>query len=104
MKKTVKIDERALKELKNFDLLIQKDFLGLIRKLENTGKLNMPEAKKVSSNVFEMRIQSSGAFRGFYAYVQINYIIVLHFFRKKSQKTPIWDFKLAKRRLKIYEN
>ena len=103
MEKVVKIDERAVKELKKFDLVVQKDFLGLITKLEKKGRLEIPEAKKITRNIFELRIQTGGAFRGFYAYIKNDYIMILHFFRKKSQKTPTKNLKLAERRLKAYE-
>ncbi|MFC1790775.1 type II toxin-antitoxin system RelE/ParE family toxin [Patescibacteria group bacterium] len=48
-----------------------------------------------------MRVRNS--YRAFYAYVQTKYIVILHIFGKKTQKTPTKEIRLAKRRLKGYE-
>lgn len=102
MKKIIKFDSKAQRELYKFSLFIQKDFLGLITKLEKDGRLNFPEAKKLTRNLFEIRIKSSGQYRGFYGYAQGQFIIILHFFHKKSQKTPTKNLRLAERRLRQY--
>ncbi len=103
MKKIVRFDRRAKKELFKFDLNVQKEFISIVRKLEIDGKLNFPEAKKIGNNLFEIRIKLNGAYRGFYGYIEGSNIVILHFFRKKSQKAPIRNLKLALRRLKQYE-
>ncbi len=103
MKKIINFDKNAQKELNKFDIVVQREFAGLIKKLEADGKLNFPEAKKLKNNLFEIRIKINGAYRGFYGYIKGTTIIILHFFHKKSQKTPTKNLKLAENRLKQYK-
>lgn len=103
MKKIVKIDFRAERELKKFNVKVQFEFRGLFRSLELFGKLELPKAKKLDRDLYEIRVKVGGEFRAFYAYIKNNCVIVLHMFRKKSQKTPKKSLKLAERRLKDYE-
>ncbi len=72
--------------------------------MELEGKLDLPHSKKVTRNLFEIRVKFQGEYRGFYAYIGKLDIVILHFFRKKTQKTPIKDLELAQRRLKQYES
>lgn len=103
MEKIVKIDYRAEKELNAFSEQVQDRFEGLIRILRQQGRIDFPEGKKIGKNIFEIRIKIDGVYRGFYAYIGSTGIVVLHFFRKKSQKTPLKDIRVAERRLKEYE-
>jgi phage-related protein len=102
MKKDVDIDERAQKELNNLDKDVQYDFVALLGILRDKGRLEFPDAKKIAKNLFEMRVRKNGVFRGLYAYVEEESIVVLHFFQKKSQKTPLVVIKIAKQRLQYY--
>lgn len=102
MRKTIHYDERAIRELQKFTKEVQEDFIALITLLEEQGKLEPPDGKKIRKNLFEIRITGKDVYRGFYAYFQENYIIILHFFQKKTQKTPLRNLKLAERRLKEY--
>lgn len=104
MKKNIFLDKNAEKELREFDEEIQLEFEAHFKILELEGKLNFPHARKVAKNIFEIRIKVKGEYRGFYAYSGKLDIIVLHFFRKKTQKIPIKDLELAQRRLKQYES
>jgi phage-related protein len=103
MKKLVTIDLRAEKELSGFSFEAQREFKSLIYTLKNEGKLSLPAGKKIGDNLFEIRIRVGGIYRGLYAYISRGGIIVLHFFQKKSQKTPIKDLKVARKRFKEYE-
>lgn len=103
MKKEVFYDKNALKELKKFSDAVQKEFQAYIAILAEEGRLEFPEAKKISKNLFEIRVIHKGLYRGLYAYVKKDYIILLHFFQKKTKKTPLKNIKLAQQRLKRYE-
>jgi len=103
MKKQILIDERAEKELRKFSLEVQREFEERLDYLREYGKLEFPEAKKLSKNLFEIRIKLSGAYRGFYGYAGEKYIVILHVFRKKTQKTPLKNLKVTERRLREYE-
>ena len=103
MKKVVTIDRRAEKELVRFPIEVQKEFKSLIYTLKNEGRLSLPDGKKIGNNLFEIRIRVNGVYRGLYAYISSDGIMVLHFFQKKSQKTPIKSLKIARKRFKEYE-
>ena len=103
MKKNIFVDKNAEKELREFGEEIQLEFEAYFKILELEGKLDFPQAKKITKDLFEIRIQLQGEYRGFYVYIGKLDIVILHFFRKKTQKTPIKDIELAQRRLKQYE-
>jgi len=103
MKKEIFYDRNALKELNELNKEVQKDFQAYIAILASEGKLEFPEAKKIARNLFEIRVTREGVYRAFYAYVRKEYIVLLHFFEKKTQKTPLKNIKLARQRLKRYE-
>ena len=103
MEKKIVIDENAGKELKEFSLEVQDEFQASLDTLRIKGRLESPEAKKISKDIFEIRIKLKGEYRGLYTYFGKKNILALHFFRKKTQKTPIKNIKLAERRLKQYE-
>ena len=103
MKKNVIVDTKAQKEFHEFPRIIQKEFRSLIDDLEEEGKLDYPDAKKLQKNLFEMRVRQEGIYRGFYAYIQKETIIIVRFFQKKTQKTPLKEIEIALRRLKQYD-
>ena len=70
--------------------------------LSQNGKLEMPFAKKIDKNIYEIRINNKGQWRAIYAYVFKNQIIILSAFRKKTQKTPKKELTKALKRLKKY--
>ena len=104
MKKNVYLDKNAEKELRKFSEEVQLDFEAYFKILELEGRLDFPQGRKVSKEIFEIRIKLKGEYRGFYAYIGKMDIVILHFFRKKTQKTPIKKLELAKRRLKQYDS
>lgn len=103
MKKHVFFDHQAQKDLFKTPEIIQTEFNAIISNLETKGKLDYPEAKKLSHNLFEIRIKIHDSYRGFYAYLKSNYIVILHIFKKKSQKTPKKELIIAYQRLKKYD-
>ena len=96
-------DNKAQKEFKEFAEPVQMKFDSVLKTLRESGRLDFPDGRKIDKNLYELRIKYQGEFRGLYAYIIQSQIVVLHFFRKKTQKTPIKDLKTAKRRLKFYE-
>lgn len=103
MSKEIFYDKNALRELRDFDNEVQKAFQGYISILASEGRLEFPDARKVTNKLFEIRITKEGAYRGFYAYIEKEYIVLLHFFQKKTQKTPAKHINVAEQRLKRYE-
>lgn len=102
MKKKVIIDERADKELSKFSEKVREEFEKRFTFLRIEGKLEFPEARKVTRELFEVRIKFEGEYRSFYSYIGKDYVIVLHAFRKKTQRTPLKNLEIAERRLKEY--
>ena len=103
MKKNIFLDKNAEKELREFSEEVQLGFEAYFKVLALEGKLDFPQAKKITKDLFEIRIKLQGEYRGFYAYIGKLDIVIAHFFRKKTQKSPIKDLELAQRRLKLYE-
>lgn len=69
MRKKIYIDDKAEKELVRFSEIVQEEFEKRFEVLRSEGKLEFPEARKITKNLFEIRIKFQGAYRGFYAYV-----------------------------------
>lgn len=102
MKKNIIFDKNAIVELDAFSNEVRDAFDGLVRILWEEGRLAYPDARKVASELFEMRIMEQGVYRGFYAYIWQDHIVILHFFQKKTQKTPLKNIKTALNRLRRY--
>jgi hypothetical protein len=60
MKKKILIDKNALKELNYFLQNVQIKFNTYFEVLKNEGKLNFPEAKKITKDLFELRVKYKG--------------------------------------------
>lgn len=69
----------------------------LVDQPKAAGYLRFPEARKMGKNLWELR---SGKQRIFYAYHQ-GVIVLLHAYRKQSQKTPDKEIETALGRLAL---
>jgi len=65
MKKKVYIDKKAEKELLKFSEDVQDGFYTYFKILREEGKLGFPDARKVTNDLFEIRIKLRGEYRGF---------------------------------------
>lgn len=66
--------------------------------LEKHGPLlGMPHSKRLTKDLYELRIKGRQEVRIIYAFVS-NKIYLLHGFLKKTQKTPIKEIKIAEHR------
>lgn len=73
----------------------------MINLLENNGNLlRMPYSKKLTKEIFELRIRGIEEVRILYSFGRGQTIYLLHGFKKKTQKTPIKEIRLAEARLK----
>lgn len=102
MEKKIIYDQNALEELNQFSREVQKHFAKRIVLLETYGRLEFPDARKVTRDIFEIRVSQEGVYRGFYAYIDHPDVVILHFFQKKTNETPSRNIKLAERRLRKY--
>jgi len=70
--------------------------------LEKYGpNIGMPYVKKITVNLFELRIRKQESIRFFFI-LKKNTIIILHGFKKKKMKIPIKEIEIAKNRLTKY--
>jgi len=71
--------------------------------LEKFGqKLGPPHTKKISANIFELRVPGKQEVRVFYSFHK-SQIFLLHGFIKKSQKIPPREIKIAFQKLKLLD-
>ena len=67
---------------------------------ESLGPPQSKVFKTINSSAFELRIKdSSGAYRVFYVLFDKGRILIPHAFTKKTQKTPLKEINVAKKRL-----
>lgn len=100
--KDIYFQQNARKELLSLPKTVQEDFEQLIGELSTFGFLKYPDGKKLSNyNLFEIRVKRRDIYRSVYTYIE-NDIIILSFFKKKSNKTPNREIQKAlKRKYKI---
>ena len=100
VKKEVIFEIHALEEFEALNKEVREEFHKLIQALINYGQLREPNAKKLTTNLFELRVRVKGQWRDMYAYYQEDKIIILRFLHKKTQKTPKQEIELALNRFK----
>ena len=91
----------AVKKLRQFvDMQsdeVQAEYLKIVEQLEQDGRLVEPFGKKMDKGLFEMRIRKGGQVRIPYFYQEKEYVVGVHGFVKKTQKTPQQELKQAMR-------
>ena len=69
--------------------------------MEHGPNLRLPHSRTFGEDLFELRPRGrSGIGRAFYCFLTGWRAVVLHAFVKKSQQTPDWELKLARKRMK----
>jgi len=74
---------------------VQAEYLKITEILEKDGRLVEPFGKKLDKGLFEMRIRRGGQIRILYFYQEKEYVVGVHGFAKKTQKTPQKELKQA---------
>ena len=91
----------AVKKLRQFiDMQsdeVQAEYLKIVEQFEQDGRLVEPFGKKMDKGLFEMRIRKGGQVRILYFYQEKEYVVGVHGFVKKTQKTPQRELKQAMR-------
>lgn len=103
-RKIIVVNAHAAKEIAQFPIGVQARFNYLFEILRDEGKLEMPYAKKIRSNIFEIRVQYGGQWRATYAYVLDDKVVILSAFQKKTQRMTKQELEKAMNRLKSTEN
>lgn len=102
--KEVFFDRKAWREFQRLPEEVRFLFENNFTVLEEEGSLVEPQGKKISKILFEIRVIEKGdQWRALYAYNK-DKVILLSFFQKKTQKTPIREIKLALKRYKFFIN
>ena len=75
----------------------QAEYLATVERLEADGFLIEPFAKKIDRELFELRLRRGRQVRVLYFYDTGDYVVGVHAFVKKTQKTPVKEVKQAKK-------
>lgn len=97
------LDETVEAELMSLPADMQARFLHIAELLETFGpqRVGMPHIRPLERKLWEMRLSGkAGIARGIYIAVQAKRLVVLHFFIKKTQKTPRKALEIAYARMK----
>ena len=97
-KKQIVITAQANEFFMSLPLSMFVDFNRAIQQLAKCGRLGIPDAKKISENLFELRVRADGnQGQAFYCYTIVgNVIYILTGFIKKTQRTPKQEIKKAR--------
>lgn len=103
MRKKIFLHPKVEKELNKIPHSIKKEFEALFYQLETKGKLELPYGKKITKDLFEIRIRHKDHWRSLYAYTKGDIVIIVSLFKKKTNTTPLKELKKAYKRLLDYE-
>lgn len=102
--KAVRLHKKVVKDLEKVDLSIKRQLAELFALLADGQNLAMPVSRPmptVEHGVHELRVKDrSGQYRVFYYTKKADAILIFHFFKKKTQATPLQEIETAKNRLK----
>ncbi len=101
----VLILEKAKLELLKFNKAVINKFDLDFKELQDKGKLDDTRFKKLRGyDLYELRVKhKSNIFRGICGYIKSGLLIVI-FFQKKTQKTPIRFIEVANKRYKNFKD
>lgn len=96
-------DKAAKKTVRSFSPEVKREIGTLLMILQFGETLGPPQSKAfktIHSSAFELRVKdSSGAYRVSYVLFDKSNIFIPHSFTKKTQKTPLKEINVAKKRL-----
>lgn len=96
MKKQILFTNQALKFLNGLPEVVQDEFYADFEVLRENGRLEMPAGRKLNHGLFEVRVSLIGnAYRTMYCYSTGVEIWMLCGFQKKTQETPLQEFRKA---------
>jgi phage-related protein len=102
--KTIRIHKKVVKELEGLDFSLKRQLSELFAKLAAGENLGLPVSRPMPSvkhGVHELRVKDrSGQYRVFYYTKKADAILIFHFFKKKSQETPLQEIETGQSRLK----
>lgn len=100
----ISILKQCERELSEFPEVIRADLADALARLERGLAPSFPLSRpmpSIGSGVHELRLRDrSGIYRVVYVLVKEKGMWLLHAFQKKSEKTPLQNIELSKKRLK----
>jgi phage-related protein len=95
-------NQKVEMEVLNWPAGIAANFAVIAKRiLEHGPNLGLPYTKAMGDGLFEIRARGvEGIGRAFFCTVVGKRVIILHGLIKKSQKTPLTDLRIARKRLK----
>ena len=102
----VLIHDTAQKEIYSWPIEVKKELGSVLTLIQKGLHIGMPDSRlmpTIGPGVSEIRLKDgSAAYRALYT-LQTNIgVLIFHAFKKKTQKTPKKEIKIAKRRLKTF--
>lgn len=101
--KSIRVHKKVAKELETLDFSMRRQLSELFALLVDGESLGMPISRPMPSirhGVHELRVRDrSGQYRVFYYTKKADAILIFHFFKKKTQETPLQEIETAKSRL-----
>jgi phage-related protein len=95
---------KALEAIRSYPSKARHDIGGAILDLQNGSRLTMPLSRpmrSVAPGVHEIRVRdAAGIYRAFYLLESARGVIVFHAFEKRTQKTPLHEIDVGRRRLR----
>ncbi len=79
-------------------------YVAIVGKLMEYGKLEYPEAEKVEKDLFAIRILTPSNIRIFYIYYGARHVIGVHAYEKKSRKIPEKELDRARKITRAIKN
>jgi phage-related protein len=79
----------------------------LLRLLQKGGRISLPDARPMPSigrHVYELRIQDKTVTHRIIYRIDLDAILILESFQKKTQQTPKFVIDICKRRARNYDN
>jgi phage-related protein len=102
--KAIRIHKKVHKEIQQLDFQLRRELTELFILLSEGEKLSLPKSRpmpSVTHGSHELRLKdSAGQYRIFYYTKNADAILVFHFFKKQTQKTPDLQIATARSRLR----
>jgi len=97
-------NEQVRKSTLKFPKGVLAHFLRIVDMIEELGPaLGKPHTTPMGKGLFEIRAKGKeGIGRSLFCTIKGNNVVILHSFIKKTQKTPVKDLELARKRMKEY--
>jgi phage-related protein len=94
--------ERVYTEIMALPVEMKAKYVGYVEEMKANGPdLGMPHSRSMGEKLIELRLKGKdGIARVFYCTQKGQVITMLHCFKKKTQKTPLKELKVARKRLK----